>query len=143
MGFFSWECKCCGESMKSGNDWMGQVVIVSDDDSVVRGEYDGYGRVNGRMGELDLQDASGEFACYHAACYALAGKPDYDGPSHSANDQGCGESEVEPKSMADVEAIKVRRAARDAEAKASWLRYKAERQAEAAKTGEELPDWLS
>jgi hypothetical protein len=128
--------------MKEGNDWMGDVVIVGSDDSVVRGEYDGYGRVLSRMGEVDITEADGEFACYHAKCYALAGKPDYDGPSHSAHDQGLGESEIEPQSLADVEAIKARRRQRDADAKAAWLKFKAEKRAELQAKGEPVPEWL-
>lgn len=142
MGFFSWDCRCCGESMKEGRDWMGDVVIVGDDGSVVRGKYDGYGRVESRMGEVEIVEADGHFACYHAACYKIAGKPDYDGPSRSANDQGCGESEIEPKTMADVEAIKARRAVRDAEAHAEYLAYKAKRIAECKAKGEPVPEWL-
>lgn len=128
--------------MKSGNDWMGDVVIVGSDDSVVRGEYDGYGRVLGSLGEVDITEADGEFACYHAACYKLAGKPDYDGPSHSANDQGCDESEIEPQSLADVEAIKARRKERDAAEEAAWLKAKAEMIAEYKAKGEPVPEWL-
>jgi hypothetical protein len=85
---------------------MGKAIAVSDDGSVVSGEYDGYGRLETRLGEVELTEAEGHFALYHTKCYALAGRPAYSGPSQSANDQGCGESEIESKTMADVEAIK-------------------------------------
>lgn len=111
MGYFSWNCKACGESMKEGG-WMGNVAIISEDGSVVRGIYDGYGRVETRMGELDLMDGDERFACYHATCYALAGRVAYDGPSDSADDQGLGEYETEPKTLGDIENIKRRRAKR-------------------------------
>jgi hypothetical protein len=142
MGFFSWDCKCCGESLKSGNDWMSQAVVVADDGSVVKGEYDGYGRVDGRLGETDITEADGCCAVYHAACYKLAGKPDYDGPSHSANDQGLGVSEIEPKTLADIDAIKARRQVRNAEAKAAFQAARAKMIAEYKEKGEAVPTWL-
>lgn len=111
MGCFSWDCKACGESMKEGG-WMGNVAIVGEDGSLVEGIYDGYGRVETRMGELDLMYE--RFACYHATCYALAGRVAYDGPSNPADDQGLGEDEPEPKTLADIEDIKRRRAKRTA-----------------------------
>lgn len=142
MGYFSWECKCCGESAKSGDDWMGQVVVVGSDGSTIKGKYDGYGRVLSRaLGEVELM-AEGDFALYHAQCYVLAGKPDYDGPSDPANDQGLGESEVEPQSLEDITSIKSRRKARDAARKAAWLKVKAEMVAEYKAKGEPVPDWL-
>ena len=143
MGFFSWSCKCCGESAKSGNDWMGKVVIVSDDASIIRGEYDGYGRVDGSLGgEIDLTDADGEFALYHAACYGIAGKP-FDGPSLPARDQGLGESEVEPKTLEDVEAIKARRVQRSNEQRAAARVAYAEIRQEYLDKGESVPEWLA
>jgi hypothetical protein len=142
MGFFSWDCKVCGESMKTGDDWMGLVTIVSDDGSMVRGMYDGYGRVQTRMGEMDLTESEGRFACYHATCYALAGNPAYDGPSGSADDQGCGESEIEPRTLAEIEDIKSRRAKRTAEDRAALQRFMAERRAECVSTGKPIPEWL-
>jgi len=143
MGFFSWECKCCGESMKEGRAWMGDVVIVGDDHSVVRGRYDGYGRVESRMGEVEIVEADGHFACYHAACYKIAGKPEYTGPSGSANDQGCGESEIEPKSLEDVEAIKSRRVQRDIDRKEAARVAMAEIRAGYEARGEPVPEWLA
>lgn len=121
---------------------MGDVIIVGEDDSVIRGRYDGYGRVLSSLGEVDITDAEGRFACYHTVCYKLAGKPDYDSPSTHAGDQGCGESEIEPKSLEDVEAIKARRKARDAEAKARWEAFKIEKRAELEAKGEEIPAYL-
>jgi len=142
MGCFSWECKCCGESAKEGDDWMGQVVIVGEDGSVLRGTYDGYGRVHGGLGSIDISDGPDSFALYHSACYKLAGKPDYDGPSRHADDQGLGESEIEPRTLEDVEAIKTRRKARDAEQKARWEASKVQIRAEYEAKGEPVPEWL-
>ena len=56
MGFFSWNCRGCGHPMLSDhkankiNRWMRDVVAVEHDGNVVKGGYDGYGRVG--EGEL-------------------------------------------------------------------------------------------
>jgi hypothetical protein len=90
MGFFSWNCVECGHPMLSPmavndvNEWMSRVTVIAKDGSILKGEYDGYGRVNGR--ELDWQD---DPQCYHDACWQKAGKPtEYTTPSENANDQG-------------------------------------------------------
>jgi hypothetical protein len=94
MGFFSWDCKVCGHPMIShyavnGDEsvdisWMTHVVVIDANGSILRGEYDGYGRVDGR--EVDW---TGEPQCYHKKCWELAGRPvDYNEPSKSAYDQG-------------------------------------------------------
>jgi hypothetical protein len=142
MGFFSWDCKCCGESIKSGNDWMGKAVAVSDDGSVVSGEYDGYGRLETRLGEVELVDAEGHFALYHAKCYTLAGKPGYNGPSRSAADQGCGKSEKEPETLADIADIKRRSARRAKDRAKSWQKSKTKMVADYQAKGEPVPEWL-
>jgi len=91
MGFFSWNCKVCGHPMLSHyainekNAWMNNVVVIEPDGSILKGEYDGYGRVNGR--EMGLGGNNAE--CYHRACWEKAGKPiDYTEGSESAADQG-------------------------------------------------------
>lgn len=86
---------------------MAKAVVVDEDGSVVRGEYDGYGRVYGKMGELDLRDGDGHFALYQK-CYQLLGGPKYAGPSENAYDQGCGDMEQEPETAADLEALKTK-----------------------------------
>lgn len=87
MGFFSYNCKVCGHPMLSRGatdeitEWMSEVVALTSNGSVLRGEYDGYGRV-------DCFDGDDGYGWYHAACYEHAGRPAYDGPSASAADQG-------------------------------------------------------
>ena len=91
MGFFSWNCKACGKSIISGyasceiNDWMKNVVVLRENGSRIIGEYGGYGDVDG----MEVYDGCGEDPCfYHQACWEKAGKPEYDGPSDHAQDQG-------------------------------------------------------
>ena len=92
MGFFSWECKKCGHSILSAeatnsvNDWMNKAIALDKDGSVVVGFYDGYGRLwtdSGMEVELDFEPC-----IYHHDCWVAAGKPEFDGPSDSAADQG-------------------------------------------------------
>jgi hypothetical protein len=60
-------------------------VALSPDGSVLKGEYDGYGCLDGR----EINESTHEPACYHEACWELAGKPtEYDKPSESASDKG-------------------------------------------------------
>lgn len=106
MGMFSWNCKCCGhpalspEATNEKNRWMSNVVFVESDGSILIGEYDGYGRVNGR-------ESDGTPDVYHKACWKLAGRPsDYKGGSKSALDQGWffddeDHDMAEPKSVED------------------------------------------
>jgi len=89
MGFFSWDCKVCGHSLLSPystnhlNDWMANVVVIEEDGSILVGEYDGYGRVNGN----DI--GSNAPQCYHRKCWELAGRPSqYTEASAGALDQG-------------------------------------------------------
>jgi hypothetical protein len=91
MGMFSWNCKACGFSMRdchncSEDNWMGQVVIMTKGGSRAVGSYDGYGRAGG----FDFAEMGGgeEPCCYHQACWELVGKPEFDGPSRYARDQG-------------------------------------------------------
>ena len=88
MGFFSWDCKKCGKSIRSvystdkSDAWMREAVVLEENGSIIKGEYDGYGRVGGY--EVDDYDV----CMYHAKCWEEAGKPEYDGPSDGAADQG-------------------------------------------------------
>ncbi len=99
MGFFSWECKGCGESIKSpyslpkGMEWQNDAVAITDSGAVYTGAYDGYGRINGHLENTlnllyDLSTTSEEPEMWHARCYLYAGKPKYSGPSLHAADQG-------------------------------------------------------
>lgn len=93
MGFFSWNCKGCGKSIRSRyteagyENWMQHAVALSQNGSRIIGEYDGYGRIDapGMYEEADI----GQTPClWHQACWEHAGTPEYDGPSESAEDQG-------------------------------------------------------
>ena len=52
MGFHSYNCKSCGESVKAPYDlpesmaWQNEVIIVIDENTRYEGSYDGYGGVN-------------------------------------------------------------------------------------------------
>jgi len=90
MGFFSQECIECGDSviapydMPKGMEWQNDAVCVTPNGSILRGEYDGYGRVDNHE-EAIWSDNT----VYHLRCWAEAGKPlDYRGPSNPAGDQG-------------------------------------------------------
>lgn len=90
MGFFSWNCKRCEHPMLSSmatedkNKWMTEVVVLEKDGTLLKGEYDGYGRVNDR--DINYSD---DPECYHRHCWEKAGKPiEHTEPSTNANDQG-------------------------------------------------------
>tara|TARA_S200002703_G_C3781584_1_gene240830 strand:- start:765 stop:1058 length:294 start_codon:yes stop_codon:yes gene_type:complete len=88
MGFFSWNCKGCGESIKAPCDipktmmWQNYCVVLLPNGSVIIGSYDGYGRVEG----WEYED--GEHEMWHKQCWHSADKPSYSGPSQHASDQG-------------------------------------------------------
>jgi hypothetical protein len=89
MGLFSWNCKKCDHSIKvaptpDGWQYMNEATYLKPNGSVVIGEYDGYGRIDGC--EIDWE--SGEPEVWHKRCWENAGKPSYTGPSKHADDQG-------------------------------------------------------
>mgnify|MGYP003151588660 CR=1 FL=1 len=104
MGFFSWDCRECGHPMLSEyatnhiNNWMRDVVVVEHDGNIVKGEYDGYGRVffSGGWEDHELKygtwtargNCLNEPSCWHKACWELAGKPTNYEPSAMSADQG-------------------------------------------------------
>ena len=99
MGFFSWNCNECKHpmlnrySVNSINNWMSNVVVIeANGGRLMRGEYDGYGRVGGRdirLGEWrDNSNLENEPCCYHEACWVKAGEPTEYVPSKHAEDQG-------------------------------------------------------
>ena len=144
MGFFSWDCKGCDHSIREGRGWMSRAVAQGDDGDTASGEYDGYGRLDGSMGEITLGDRSGQFALWHKACFKLAGRPAYSGPSRSARDQGMSPADEipEPQRAEDLLALKELAAIalrKDKEgAKAADLAYIAELKAQ----GKPIPSWL-
>lgn len=98
MGFFSQNCKRCGHPAlhvrcNKINAWMTQVVVITPNGSILKGEYDGYGRLTG-LGGVDEMATTVEYAIgventvYHQACWEVAGKPtEYEGPSEDSADQ--------------------------------------------------------
>ena len=102
MGFFSWDCLKCGHPMLSSyaigcaedadekcgkdNSWMKDVVAIYPNDNLIIGEYDGYGRIDGR----DIMDSMYDFSgtVYHQNCWERAGKPGFTKPSEGSGDQG-------------------------------------------------------
>jgi hypothetical protein len=151
MGFFSWDCKACGHSVRAGeavtadSKWLNEAVLVEPDGSTLRGEYDGYGRLTTRSGrEVELQDGP-EPCLYHQACYDLLGKPGYDKPSRSARDQGMFVGEYDPKkphSREDVAQLAKDAKERAAADRAAAHKANVEFAAELKAKGEEIPDWL-
>lgn len=148
MGFFSWNCPCCGHSIRhkgatvAQSAWLAQAVVVFANGDRVSGEYSGYGEVGHAE---DLADAEGRFAMYHRACWLLAGKPEFEKPSGHARDQGhfFGEYDPEePKSLADCESLKEAARIIREEEKRAWEKARAEMRAEYLARGEELPAWL-
>lgn len=88
MGLFSYNCRGCGHPLLARhatdegiNEWMREGVAIFKNGDRISGEYDGYGRLDGYC-EIDRA------ACWHRACWELAGKPEFDQASTSANDQG-------------------------------------------------------
>ncbi len=94
MGFFSWNCKRCGHPMLSRyvandiNRWMTQVVVQTADGSRVMGEYGGYGDVGNHEIEPVYHGTTEGPECWHKDCWEASGKPEYEGPSADARDQG-------------------------------------------------------
>ena len=52
MGFFSWQCKGCDESIKAPYgltedvQWKNKVVMLMPNGSCISGDYDGYGSIH-------------------------------------------------------------------------------------------------
>lgn len=88
MGFFSWNCKKCGKSIRSpysideNTEWMCEAVALLENGSILMGEYDGYGRIN------DMSVSEMRPTMYHHKCWIADGKPEYSGESAHAEDQG-------------------------------------------------------
>lgn len=90
MGFFSSDCEGCGHPLLSPaattriNAWMNRGVSILPNGSIMRGDYDGYGR----LGDVDCVGIE-PATVWHAACFKVAGSPsDYRGESRYSADQG-------------------------------------------------------
>jgi len=115
MGFFSWDCKGCGHSLRSScatsktSAWMNQAVVYKEGSKMaLRGEYDGYGNIGGDpYGDDDGNFWEGpKFTVYHKACHEILGKPKFDGQSRGSHDQGYFIDDnfdpAKPKTLADL-----------------------------------------
>lgn len=86
MGFFSWDCEKCGKSIKAPYNlptpiaWQNNCVAICKNGTVIKGPYDGYGRIAGA--ELVEQKPT----MYHQRCWD--GDETYKGESHWSHDQG-------------------------------------------------------
>lgn len=94
MGFFSQDCAGCGHpalsvyAINGINAWMQYVVAISPGGSILRGIYDGYGRIDDGNGVYDSA-VGADNTVWHLACWQVAGSPlDYQGPSRHSDDQG-------------------------------------------------------
>ena len=100
MGFFSWNCKGCGKSIKAPYDipkeleWHNKITVVLPDGVMMGGDYDGYGRiitdeiVNSTPFQLPTWGTP-QADVWHDRCHEEAGSPTaYTGGSESAPDQG-------------------------------------------------------
>jgi hypothetical protein len=118
---------------------MTKVVVLDKEGSGFIGFYDGYGRVGeGGAEVLDMTEPE----VWHHACYVAMGRPEYSGPSRSADDQGCTNYDLtRPKTKQDVEGLRdwqqnFLRKQRE-EIRAVWKKGNDELRAE----GEPVPDY--
>ncbi len=100
MGFFSWNCKRCQMAIMNPyqvneeTSWLNDAVAITKDGSILKGSYDGYGRINDR--DICMYDF--DFEMYHNACWELEGKPtEFTSPSKRANNQGHFIGEEDPE----------------------------------------------
>ena len=90
MGFFSADCVHCAHPLLSTyasneiNAWMTRAVVITAHDTMLVGEYDGYGRID----DIEVPDFP-NVTCWHYWCWNRAGRPrHYRGPSTLSADQG-------------------------------------------------------
>lgn len=90
MGFFSWNCKGCNESIKAPYSipesitWQNDAVCLLENGSIMLGRYDGYGSLDSGF-EVQWEDA---IEWWHQQCWEKADKPKFTGASTHADDQG-------------------------------------------------------
>lgn len=95
MGFFSENCHTCNKSILNPysineiNKWMAEVVVITQNDSIIKGTYDGYGRVIVGATDVDGLIGYNQNSVWHRACWELDGCPTtFQGACTSAEDQG-------------------------------------------------------
>lgn len=95
MGFFSANCEGCEHPLLSTyvtnevNVWMNRGVAITRGGSILKGSYDGYGRLEEHSNGAVLEGAVNDTTVWHEACWLRAGAPqEYRGASAPADDQG-------------------------------------------------------
>ena len=100
MGMSSYNCRHCGRSIRSQQggykDWMEHAVVITKRGEIMRGHYDGYGRVGGF--DHAEHGYGGDFAMFHEDCYEYRKRTrpaeqmtfEVIGESTSAGDKGWG-----------------------------------------------------
>lgn len=89
MGFFSWNCTECGHSIMApyvdtGDLNLNKCVVLTPGGNMIKGSYDGYGRVEGF--EIDWQKP---VQLMHEHCWEEAEKPmEFKRASPNAEGQG-------------------------------------------------------
>ena len=83
MGFFSWDCAECGESIRNLHTHEHQGIVWVKPDRVHRGPYEGYGMVDGH----DAHAWAGPVKMLHPDCYNQQAYLDLE-ESPDAYDQG-------------------------------------------------------
>jgi hypothetical protein len=155
MGFFSYNCRGCGHPLLSvyaingNNAWMNDAVALRPGGGgggviVAEGDYDGYGRIHGPLGELEMGYPN-KHDVYHKACFELLGRPAYEGPAEDARDQGYFFDDKDhnvkmPLKLADIRKARIKAdklaakaAADDAKYEAKWAKAKKAEEAKKAK----------
>lgn len=117
MGYFSWNCKACGLSVRpreatdSTSRWMSRAVVLTPDGKK-SGTYDGYGNIENDAGNdfgTLADDYGQDLEFYHQACYNIVGQPKrLTSPSTTARDQGyfVTEDPPEPRTPDDITKLK-------------------------------------
>lgn len=89
MGFSSSNCEGCEHPLLSEratneiNAWMTQSVAITENGSIIKGSYDGFGNIG------NTEEAVYGNTVWHEACWLAAGLPtDFRGESEASYDQG-------------------------------------------------------
>ena len=94
MGLFSWNCKKCEHSIKSpynlptGWGYMNECVLLENDGTIIIGDYDGYGRIEGEHGVYEINWGDSEPELWHKKCWDNEDSPAFSGESEYSSDQG-------------------------------------------------------
>ncbi|HVT77938.1 MAG TPA: hypothetical protein VHD87_12970 [Acidimicrobiales bacterium] len=74
-------------AVQNRNAWMNDAVVLLPNGSIIRGSYDGYGRLS--AGEVEVENAVYDNQVFHFRCWEAAGRPtEFTAPSRHSVDQG-------------------------------------------------------